>query len=221
MFIHLAIKAIEWTLLEHHLVDPRMAAGRPKLVAAMDLCMNSRLLGLGAMGLDTLAGPPNATLKAVHIERHLPKPSGRPTSRLGAIARHMVWVIGYYLFMDALLATFRRVGGPLLLPGPVGAVKAYSYSSRFIMFPGVLDIEPYPFLVAYAVQACVPGIICGGLQLGYHLAAVVCLSSTFWEVDSWDVDLFDGPWKAQSLIDLWGKRWHQLFRVSLQATGRY
>jgi hypothetical protein len=52
------------------------------------------------------------------------------------------------------------------------------------------------------------------LGIIYHAVATVAIASTIWPSAAWDVDLFDRPFAATSVIDLWGRRWHQVTRVS-------
>ena len=49
-----------------------------------------------------------------------------------------------------------------------------------------------------------------GIEWGYHSFALLAVGSGIWETESWEVDMFDAPWKADSMMDLWGRRWHQV-----------
>lgn len=144
----------------------------------------------------------------------------RPRTRSGAIGRHVRHAFTHYAVLDTMLAVLRRIG-----PDTLAAVHASTQPGLFAQFlnttgfrvlPALLDWKTTPFAVEFATQCCVPIIIWQALSAGYHVAAALALGTGLWEVQSWDVDLFDAPWKADSLIDLWGKRWHQLFRVRVQ-----
>ncbi|BEI98086.1 hypothetical protein CcaverHIS631_0303850 [Cutaneotrichosporon cavernicola] len=279
VFIHLALKSLEFALLHDGIVDPW--PNRPRWRAALDLCLNSRMLGLGSVGIDDTAGPPNGTVDRPVLAgylRHLVPPdsplrplthtarrarlarrrsqsfsdavqeaispsstpgpsrpitpqntkattsphptsikglwSRRPTSRTGAIARHVLHVTTHYVVLDTFLAFLHHTGLELS-PGGRGTLERYVLQSRFIALPdmlgGRLAHHVPPGILTICIEACVPIVIWQGLNLGYHVAAVIFLCAG-WEVESWNVDLFDAPWRADSIIDLWGRRWHQLFR---------
>jgi hypothetical protein len=263
----------------------------------LDVCLNSRLVSLGSIGLDTAAGARNATITEIRVERHLrhgrkhrhvhpvsrnghdsgngnsngngkaiakaianangaaivaneaagisnsspgtpsPSPSPgslsprphkhdaythedlhRPTTRSGAIARHATHAFVHYAVLDTMLALLRKVGPDTLAvthaSTQTGLFAAFVKQTGITVLPGILDWDVPSVLVEVWTQCCVPLIIWQALSCGYHVIATLALSTTLWEVRSWDVDLFHAPWAADSLIDLWGKRWHQLFRVS-------
>ena len=54
--------------------------------------------------------------------------------------------------------------------------------------------------------------IWGFLSVWYHFVAFLCIASGYWEPEVWDIDVFDAPLKSTSLMQLWGRRWHQVFR---------
>lgn len=201
-----------------------MALGRSRHVAAVDLCINSRLVSLGSVGLDTLAGPPNASLpKHPHVERHLRhkrrKRHPRPTTRWGSVARHARHAFTHYVVVDTLLALLSLVG-PDTLGVPQGTrnvLDKFIASTKITVLPGILDWVLPAGGVRFSTELCVPLVIWQSLSCGYHCLALACVGSGFWEVQSWDVDLFDAPWRADSIIDLWGKRWHQ---VGSESRGR-
>jgi len=144
----------------------------------------------------------------------------RPKTRAGAIARHAGHALVHYVVLDTLLALLRRTGPNTLAVTATqtqpGLFHKFVSQTGVRVLPGVLDWDVHPFLVEFWTQCCVPIVIWQALSGGFHVVAALTLSTGLWEVRSWDVDLFDAPWKADSLIDLWGKRWHQLFRVSLR-----
>ncbi|TXT04280.1 hypothetical protein VHUM_04278 [Vanrija humicola] len=196
-----------------------MALGRSRHIAAFDVCINSRLVSLRSVGLDTLAGPPNAALpKQPHVERHLRhkrrKRHPRPTTRAGSVARHVRHALVHYVVLDTMLALLRLVG-PDTLGTPHGTrnvLDKFVNSTRITALPGFLGWVVPSGGVRFLTELCVPLAIWQALSCGYHALATACIGSGLWEVQSWDVDLFDSPWRADSIIDLWGKRWHQMFR---------
>ncbi|EPQ52881.1 hypothetical protein GLOTRDRAFT_47126, partial [Gloeophyllum trabeum ATCC 11539] len=71
---------------------------------------------------------------------------------------------------------------------------------------------------AAAICVATGFIVCHGLQAAYHLAAAIGVL-VFQQYPSQWPPLFDEPWKATSLADFWGRRWHQLFRRGFVAVG--
>lgn len=276
VWLHLAVKSAEFALLSSGVRDPYYPP-RPKWRAALDLCMNSRLLRMGSVGLDTMAGAPNATVGDVDaaedggalgltgvpkpngaangaangsanghanganaangtakrrgrklertpyevarglpaLERHEPRVGARPATRLGAMARHAAYFVFFYTVLDAAFSLIRQMAPDTLAHGAVGgesALKRFLDTTRIELLPRAgLGIVVPRVVVAFCVLSCVASAVYWGISVCYHGAAVAFLALG-WEISAWDVDVFDQPWKAESVIDLWGRRWHQLFR---------
>lgn len=136
----------------------------------------------------------------------------RPTSRLGAIARHFLHAFTHYVVLDTFLVLLRRMAHDLGAGGH-GILESYSLTAKFVALPeifgGRFAFQVPPGLLATCIEISVPIVIWQGLNFGYHAFATAFLIAG-WEVQSWDVDLFDAPWRADSIIDLWGRRWHQV-----------
>jgi hypothetical protein len=47
----------------------------------------------------------------------------------------------------------------------------------------------------------------------WHISAILGIGSGVWVDEEW-VELMDRPWKATSLSELWGKRYHQVSDAS-------
>lgn len=160
--------------------------------------------------------PPQTTRRRMK-PRWIPAPiyllwTRRPSSRPGAIARHLLHACTHYSVLDTFLVILRRTAQDLNKGGE-GVLEKYALAAKFVGLPGVLDgrfvFNVPPGLLAICVEISVPIVIWQGLNFGYHVFAILALCGG-WEVQSWDVDLFDAPWRADSLIDLWGRRWHQV-----------
>lgn len=242
--------------------------------------MNSRLLRMGSVGLDHMAGPPNYTIgdvdeneeggalgltgvdkptsngvangsanghanghangngkangktgKRKHrkiertpyevahnlpaLERHEPRVGPRPSTRLGAIARHFKYFLFFYTVLDTAFSLIRHMAPNTLAYGALNgesALKRFLDSTSIEILPQLHTGIIVPRLVvAFCVLSCVASAVYWGISVCYHGAAVLFLALG-WEISAWDVDVFDQPWKAESVIDLWGRRWHQLFR---------
>ncbi|EKD03233.1 hypothetical protein A1Q2_02454 [Trichosporon asahii var. asahii CBS 8904] len=206
------------TLLKDPVVDPWMALGRPRWVAAIDLAINLRHVYLGSVGLDTSAGPPNLALPELkpgerpQVEVHLRhwRRQPRPTTRLAAFARHLGHFLFIYCLEDALF-TFVRAVGPDALAPPGGRAWLPQYDhivpgliaeTRTILLPSTIGYVVPPFYVGVVLKAAAPMMIWGMLSGVYHLGAILCIGSGFWEPETWDTDMFDAPFRSTSLRDL-------------------
>jgi hypothetical protein len=132
------------------------------------------------------------------------------------MARHALLALQGIWRIDTLLA-LERYTASTTLGNPHGtphAVEKFISSNNIYLFPGTRLQVPAPrLLVETVITFSVGATVWQGLVGGYHTFALVALLAG-WEVESWEVDLMDQPWKADSLLDMWGRRWHQLFRVS-------
>jgi len=84
-------------------------------------------------------------------------------------------------------------------------------------FPGGSTIfdETLTFPVRY-LRASIISIftvfeIHSGVQTGYNLGAIAGVLVLGQHPSQWP-PVFDSPWRATSVSDFWGRRWHQLFR---------
>lgn len=160
----------------------------------------------------------------VKIGHWLPRRKTRLTrTRPQALLRHALlglqglWIIDTLLSLEKYTAS-TTLGNP---NGTPNAVNKFVQNNDILLFPGTSLQYPAPnFLVETVVTFAVGTTVWQGLVGGYHIFAFFALLMG-WEVESWEVDLMDEPWKAESLLDMWGRRWHQLFRVSSSPSIRY
>ena len=153
----------------------------------------------------------------VHVEAWLPKPtSSSPRTRPQALKRHALLALRGLWIIDSLLALERYVAADTL-GNPLGrndAMRTFTRLNQIKLLPGTQLEMPCPtFLTETVITLAVGTTVWQGLVGGYHLFAFFAIIAG-WEVESWEVDLMDSPWKSDSLLDMWGRRWHQLFRVS-------
>jgi hypothetical protein len=83
-----------------------------------------------------------------------------------------------------------------------------------------LLVPVHPWVVLLISELCIGIGVWQALSLGYHFFAMLCVGSGLYEVDAWEVNFFDQWWKADSLLELWGRGWHQIFRVSGDSASR-
>ena len=246
---HLLIKYLELMLRSEPLVDPYLAQGkRGSIVAAMDLCINSRMIGLWPAAKSdealksevkassdqplrgirrravspTSNGPsaPQGKSPPAKIDhpRHLPPLPTHCRTRFQATIRHLLLTLLAHSVLDVQLQLLSR--SPWFVQPTPKSISKWSGTPR-ILLPSSLRIV-MPSWVAAQIPVTLTGyIVYAGLSWGYRVAALVCVGSGLWDVESWEVDLFDSPWNADSVLQLWGRRWHQLFRVSPPSSLRF
>jgi hypothetical protein len=209
-YIQFMLKSIEFACLKGPIRDPRNPR---RSRAAWDLLVNSRMIGLGNVGLDISPGISNAKVPPDYVERHLQNCLGpRPTSRFGSFARHAAYAAAMYLGMDVCFS-FMRAADPIFRQpnGGSNVLHNFVYANRFIYMPGMLDWEIPQRAVEMLVQLAILAVIWMAFEGLYQLFAAVHVALGA-PVKAWDPNLFGSPWMSDSLIDLWGKRWHQTFR---------
>jgi hypothetical protein len=210
-YLQFMYKTIEFALLTGPIRDPYMPQ-RPLAVAAWGLVINSRMVGLGNIGLDTAPGVANAKVQKWTVERHLRYNVGwRPKSRLGSIARHVAYSALCYTVIDTIYQILPRLNPVFHNPyGGWGVLETFIHSPLYLL-PGYLDVRLPAWLLHMVVEAAVGITIWMFFEGFYHLFATVHIMLG-WDIQAWDPNMFGSMWRADSLIDLWGTRWHQTFR---------
>lgn len=170
---------------------------------------------LDGSSASTAASP--TTQAPVKMGRHLPAIPKTPRTRLQAIVRHLYRGITNLWLLDALLA-IQKLLGPDTLGNPhglPGALHKFSHSHPVAILPHLpfLSFVAPPWAVEMGIVAGLATGLSAGVSGAYHLLAAGALALG-WEVESWEVDMMDSPLMGTSLLDVWGRRWHQLFRVS-------
>lgn len=177
--------------------------------------------------------------RPLKIQSFLPRPETTNRTRLQALIRHAALCLRWLWTVDLCITIYKIArSGPSHASSPHatfnsdGSGLAHTLASLFSdnavsRFANehtilVLPHTPWSFVVSrYVVEPCIVMFVglsvFGGLTAGYH--AFACLALILgWEVESWEIDLMDKPWTGTSLLDIWGRRWHQLFRVSVSPT---
>lgn len=153
----------------------------------------------------------------VKMGRHIPPVPTTRRTRTQAIVRHLYCGVTNLWLLDALLAV-QRLLGPTTLGNPhgmPGALHTFSHTNTLAVLPHVpsLSFVVPPRAVEMGIVAGLATGLSAGVSGVYHLFAVGALALG-WEVESWEPDMMDSPLMGTSLLDVWGRRWHQLFRVS-------
>lgn len=241
-YMTISLRYLEFAFIEGRLVDEYWESrGRHWSVAAFDICINARWLGLGPEGLKQTGSSPKVNYS---VDSYSPNNSHSPSngrivanggaikrqsqtypawvvkpplrlSRSQAVLRHFIIFFRNYTICDTMLSLLRAYGSDTIgssTPVP-HALYQFSHKNAFIVFPKVAGgfIAPR-WLADLAAVICVAVCVWLALSMAYHFLAAIAVGTGLYEAEAWEVDLFDDPLAADSLLDFWGRRWHQFFR---------
>ncbi|KAL1758879.1 membrane bound O-acyl transferase family-domain-containing protein [Schizophyllum commune] len=134
----------------------------------------------------------------------IPKPTYPTRSRWHAILYSLTSFILHTLLVDAVLSVMYALNPALR--NPEGA-------SMFLDHTGA----PLSPLHTTAIALCMGTTIYAAVVYPYDAVRITALLLGG-DPARWP-PLFDAPWAATSLKDLWGRRWHQMFRHSFVVLG--
>lgn len=77
---------------------------------------------------------------------------------------------------------------------------------------------PLRLFRAWTITAIVSMMIYASTMATNDIAAIFCILVLRQKPEQWP-PMFDAPWLATSLADLWGKKWHSLFRQTFVEIG--
>ncbi|TFK45870.1 hypothetical protein OE88DRAFT_1668739 [Heliocybe sulcata] len=194
----IALRVVDWTFQKSPLtrLSPGGEESQPKRVStfrlfgdALDLVFNLR--GIGWRWSRSAYIPPSPW----------PNPRSKPefvlTSLFTSILRFVVFDCIQYSI---------QVSYPLLA----------DHRGASLFDPSLPPLARY--LKAWLICIGTGFIIYHGLQAWYQQAAIVGVLVFQHDHAQWP-PLFDEPWKATSLADFWGRRWHQILRRGFLTVG--
>ena len=230
-YLHVLGKYVQFALPRYPIIDPYIAEGRSRIRAAVDLAFNTRMLGLGPTqiggGRVVNSKDVGATASNVGLDGEV-KLAGQPTTRanrarwlpyvncgrtrLQATFRHAWRAYFHYVILDVLRNLIQHFGATTIgsPTGGTNVVQSFLADNKFVFLPRLYRVPVPDWVVESAAVWCMSGGLWHGLSLVYHFGALVTVGSGLWEPESWEADLFDAPWKADSVMQLWGNRWHQV-----------
>ena len=182
--LSVATRTLGWTFAKEPLVRHlRPANSSPSTIMdALDLASNLR-----GHGWEWSRG--------LYIPRET-----RPANRIAFVCCTFVSAVAHALICGAL---HRAV--LLLAPMGVGPIPEGST---------IFD-ETLPFLVRYLRASIISTFaaiaIYASPQMGYDIGTILAVLVLGQDPAQWP-PVFDAPWRATSLSDFWGRRWHQLLR---------
>jgi len=182
--ISVAVRSLHWTFAKEPLTRRlRPVNSSPSTILnALDLASNLR-----GHGWEWSRG--------LHIPRET-----RPANRTAFILYAFLSAVAHALICGALQRAVLS-----LAPMGVGPIPGGST---------IFD-ETLPFLVRYLraslITIVVGFVIYASTQMGYNLATATATLVLGQDPAQWP-PISDSPWRATSVSDFWGRRWHQLFR---------
>ncbi|KAL1409104.1 hypothetical protein Q8F55_005928 [Vanrija albida] len=232
LYVHTVLKYV-WFAAAPGATDAFMRVGnrrkRSLPFAALDLCLNSRYSAISAR--DEADDVKDDTRRHRSRRRSPPVKPSFPlvlstASRAPEALRYLLLGFGQIFVAGALLAIV-RTAGPSTLGNPNPArskLATFLGTTGFELIPGVIDpcdigekrivLPPVVIEVLITVAlGAAPYLTMSGL---YSLAAGAAVGSGLWESECWQPDLFNSPWKADSLLDFW-RRWHALNKHDLRS----
>ncbi|WVO13227.1 hypothetical protein L204_100840 [Cryptococcus depauperatus] len=239
-YMTMSFRYVEFALINGKMLDPYWEdRGRHWLVSALDTSVNARWIGLGTVDLDTWrvvkdsgdhsgeATKKDGQMPDGGVETHgktVPKGRTYPPwvskppaklSRYASVWRHFKIAFRGYVVSDVLLALLREFGSDTIgsnRPVP-NALSRFSHENIFIVFPKLFGGFRAPWWTVELVSVISVAVcVWLGLSISYHALAAVAIGSGLYETEAWEADLFDNPLNSDSLLDFWGRRWHQFFR---------
>lgn len=64
-------------------------------------------------------------------------------------------------------------------------------------------------VIRIGLFGCYAGTILSGIQGGWEIAKLIGVGSGVWAEEEW-VEIMDRPHLSTSMLDLWGRRYHQV-----------
>ena len=189
----IAARTLDWTLAKEPLVRHlRPANSSPSTIMdALDLASNFRGYGWEWSG----------------YQSYIPHET-RSVNRIAFVFSAFTSAVVHCLICGALQRA-------ILTLAPVGVAIPEGST--------VFD-ETLPFLVRYLRATMITALTALGiyavLQMGYDLSTIPGILVLGQDPAQWP-PAFDAPWRATSLNDFWGRRWHQVFRHVFLILGGY
>lgn len=182
-----AMRLIEWSMLEEPLTRPNKAGGSSVYANALDLALNFR--GIGWKWGENTYIPPET----------------RPThSQSAFLFATLARLLKSLLLFDVFNYTVIK-----LAPPGVGTTSGGS-----IFDPSLPPIPRYA--LSTLITLIYGGVFFFSLDLVYYFTNTLAVALLNQPPSSWPTFSL-GPWHATSLSMLWGKCWHQSFRRSFLA----
>ncbi|KAI5454838.1 hypothetical protein NCC49_002120 [Naganishia albida] len=193
---------------------------------ALHLITSTRLIGwIGGLPVTFDPYPSHEPRTDIPSPREGERLTQRQVNRK-ALRVHAQYALAHWLLLDSLTFAFHTFGRHGIGSPRGGSIYASAASAvRLVQrnFPALFRTSWAPLLTwcirqghIVFVHFCTGMAFYQGLCLGYHLAALGGLGLLGQDAGQWP-RLMDRPLMADSLLQFWGKRWHQIFRQAFVA----
>lgn len=218
-FLHLLLKSYELGTCAQ-IRDSRAFSFPRRVLCAFDLLINLRLFGLGAQLVTPIEAAGSRSSRA-RPERHLAHLYRLvPPSRLDAVIGHAFDAWWAYAAASLVISALRFAAGAAASSGAHGvwgaAGGAGALGHAGVFLPDGLAMRAHAGWGALAVFCArsflVPFLAVQLLTALYHVCAAVFVATRLWSIEGWAIDLFSSPGAADSLLNFWSRRWHQVLR---------
>lgn len=221
-FFHLLLKSYELGTC-HQIRDSRAFSFPRRVLCAFDLLINLRLFGLGAQLVTPIEERGSRSSRA-RPERHLSHLyRSVPSTRLDAVIGHAFDAWFAYAVASLVISIVRFACGAVLSSAPTGinsvwglegGAGALGHEGVFLPKGGAMVSHDGwgPLAVFCARSFLIPFLAIQLLTALYHVCAAFFVATTLWSVEGWAIDLFSYPGCADSLLNFWSRRWHQVLR---------
>ncbi|KAG8874585.1 hypothetical protein FRC20_005708 [Serendipita sp. 405] len=156
-------------------------------------------------------------------------PETRPLDRRGFLLSYLQFFILSFLTLDFIESMLKVLPG--FSDGYRGSIFFVQALPSFLSRNTTLSplVKEYPteillvfrYLVSTGITFAIGFGVIAGFNMVYSLLTVFCVGVLGHNPESWAFPLFDHPWRATSLADFWGRRWHQTLRQTFFIFGGY
>lgn len=156
---------------------------------------------------------------------HVPTDT-RPAGRGGFLAMTALYFIGSYLLLDVAESILKIIPGYTPSAGSIFFVDAPPYILKNTFLGPYIHEHPHlSMLIARYTVSTLLSLLVGlgimsGLNTLYYLETLFFVGILQNNPKNWP-PLFDEPWKSESLVDFWSRRWHQILRQTFLVFGGY
>lgn len=218
-YFHLLLKTYELGTCAQ-IRDSRAFSFPRRVLCAFDLLINLRLFGLGAQLVTPIEAAGSRSSRA-RPERHLSHLYRLvPPSRLDAVIGHAFDAWLAYAVASVIISAIRFAAGAVASSGHNtvwgldGGAGALGHEGVFMPHGEAMAAHDGwgPLMVFCARSFLIPFLAVQLLTALYHVCATFFVATRLWSIEGWAIDLFSNPGAADSLLNFWSRRWHQVLR---------
>jgi Membrane bound O-acyl transferase family len=155
-------------------------------------------------------------------------PETRPLDRSAFIKATIQTFVLSFLALDVIEASLKlippfrtpRGGSIFFMTAPPAFLTDHALLSPIIEAHPALSAFITKYTVSTAISFFIGLAIIAGFEMCYAMLTLFCVGLLGHNTESWP-PIFDHPWRATSLADFWGRRWHQTLRQTFFIFGGF